>query len=355
MATVDCLAKLSKIFVIDQGKVRTVESKPFRDLASSLGTNLEDALQVLLANYPEVFPGWEIDPANPTRFVMLGREIPVGDWRIDLLLVDQDGVLTLVETKLKENRESRREVVGQIVEYAAHASEHLANGKARTFGKDYWLKERGKNLDEVVAVEFANEGVDPLEAESFWTRVEDNLKEGRVRLIIAADEIRPEVRKDIEYLNAEMENAWVFGLEVQAFAERAGLMIVVPSLVGQTQTIIDSKQGNKPKTWSIEDLKESVQDIPEDIPKATANRLLDWVVKTGRYMPSGTIFPGFSVRSNTGRRLASVSLSTAPHAKSFIFCYLTPETFQGGIEERNQFFSGLQSLGLIANNLTYGR
>ena len=41
---------------------------------------------------------------------------------IDLLLSDQDGILTILETKLADNPEITREVVGQVLEYAAHES-----------------------------------------------------------------------------------------------------------------------------------------------------------------------------------------------------------------------------------------
>ena len=44
-------------------------------------------------------------------------------WAIDLLIVDQDAVPTLAEVKLGSNPEIRRTVVGQMLEYAAHAAQ----------------------------------------------------------------------------------------------------------------------------------------------------------------------------------------------------------------------------------------
>lgn len=64
----------------------------------------------MLEEHPAIIPGNQIDPTNedPPRFVLLRREMPVGGWSLDHLYVDQYGVLTLVETKLLQNPESRR-------------------------------------------------------------------------------------------------------------------------------------------------------------------------------------------------------------------------------------------------------
>ncbi len=44
-------------------------------------------------------------------------------WAIDHLIVDQDSVPTLAEVKRGSNPEIRRTVVGQMLEYAAHAAQ----------------------------------------------------------------------------------------------------------------------------------------------------------------------------------------------------------------------------------------
>ncbi len=63
------------------------------------------------------------------RWAFWGREVhvePAGD--IDVLLVSEEGRLAIVETKLSYNREARREVVAQVLEYAVHLpSSSLSN------------------------------------------------------------------------------------------------------------------------------------------------------------------------------------------------------------------------------------
>jgi hypothetical protein len=106
------------------------------------GKSLEDALQAFFENYPQLIPGKQIDPGNenPPRFVLLRREMPISSWSLDHLFVDQRGILTLVETKLFENPDLRRVVVGQLIEYAANSIELWANGIARQKAAEYWNK-----------------------------------------------------------------------------------------------------------------------------------------------------------------------------------------------------------------------
>ena len=88
----------------------------------------EDILQELLAKYPNLLAGDQIDSEEPRRWLLVTREmgLPSDDlsgnrWAVDHLFLDQDGIPTLVEVKRGENTQIRREVVGQLLEYAANA------------------------------------------------------------------------------------------------------------------------------------------------------------------------------------------------------------------------------------------
>jgi hypothetical protein len=101
-----------EILTLNGAEVSRLPARPFR--AGLFGETLEAALQTLIERHPEVLSGGQMEPGadDPPRFALLRREMPVGGWSLDHLLVDQHGVLTLVETKLAENPEARREVVG---------------------------------------------------------------------------------------------------------------------------------------------------------------------------------------------------------------------------------------------------
>ena len=67
---------------------------------------------------------------NARRWILVTREKGIAPvrgeaarWSVDHLLIDQDGVPTLAEVKRGSNPEIRRAIVGQLLEYAAHAAE----------------------------------------------------------------------------------------------------------------------------------------------------------------------------------------------------------------------------------------
>jgi len=82
----------------------------------------EKILQELLAKYPNLLAGDQIDPENPRRWILISREVGIpssetsGDrWVVDHFPIDQDGVLSFVEGKRSSDTRIRREVVGQML------------------------------------------------------------------------------------------------------------------------------------------------------------------------------------------------------------------------------------------------
>ncbi len=86
----------------------------------------ESVLQTLLEKYPHLLAGEQI-AERPLRWLLIKREAGVpahegggGRWSLDHLFVDQDAVPTLVEVKRSDDTRIRREVVGQMLDYAAN-------------------------------------------------------------------------------------------------------------------------------------------------------------------------------------------------------------------------------------------
>ena len=96
----------------------------------------EEVLQRLLARYPDLLPGEAMNPQDPRRFLLVKREAKVAGMFLDHLFLDQDAVPTLVETKRGTNREGRREVVAQMLDYAANAAVEWDAGKVEQLLRD---------------------------------------------------------------------------------------------------------------------------------------------------------------------------------------------------------------------------
>ena len=81
----------------------------------------EALFQKLLANYPDLLAGDQMNPDSPRKWLLIAREfgVPGEDggsdhWSLDHLFLDQDGIPTLVEVKRSTDSRIRREVVGQL-------------------------------------------------------------------------------------------------------------------------------------------------------------------------------------------------------------------------------------------------
>ncbi len=282
-----------EVFLFAGDDVRALPARPFR--AGLFGRTLEEALQILIERQPNIISGRQLDPGSddPPRFALLRREMAVGDWSLDHLLVDQRGVLTLVEAKLLQNPESRRGVIGQILEYAANAERSWGEGRVRQLAAEYWAK-AGKNIDDVLRAALGEIDVDAL-----WLEIEANLRQRRIRLIIAADELRPEVRRIIEFLNQELRTVQVFGLEIRCFGEESTSGVIVPFLVGQTQVAADEKEAARPATnWTLDELRSYYGDHGND----RARQLLGWAVERGSFLLAKARTPLFYLQGLRGGR-----------------------------------------------------
>ena len=119
-----------RIYTSDKaGSLEALEETPFAS---------EGELQTLIAEHPELIDGEQIRPGDARRWILVTREKGIAAsagggavWAVDHLIVDQDAVPTLVEVKRGSNPEVRRTVVGQLLEYAAHASESWSAAELR--------------------------------------------------------------------------------------------------------------------------------------------------------------------------------------------------------------------------------
>ena len=213
----------------------------------------ETHLQKLLASQPTLLGGDDISEEGSRRWMLIGREIPVPVHEssnecmsLDLLYVDQDGVPTLMEVKRSSDTRIRREVVGQLLDYAAGAV-------------IFWT---AQDLRERFEARCVNEGLDPVEQiendlaievdiDEFWESVGANLASRKLCLFIAADRLRPELRRIIEFMNATMPDLDVLGLELRQF--RSGKSrALVPQIVGLTAATQALKASRRTKTNQVE-------------------------------------------------------------------------------------------------------
>ncbi len=187
---------------------------------------------------------------------------------MDILLIDHKGIPTVVETKLIDNREIRRSVLAQGVEYLAHLKTEWNAQRMIDEGRAYWSHRKG-NLD-TQAVERLGIALDG----DFLERIDSNIGSNRMRLIIASDEIPPELKQIIEFLN-DASDFDIYGIEVQLFSGKdSNRKILAPRLVGLTEAARERKSSSTGSRWTYERFIEELQRESSSEAVAFADELL---------------------------------------------------------------------------------
>jgi len=250
----------------------------------------EKDIQNLIDQHPELLPGDQIDEADPPRWLVIRSEagIPSEEgggywWSVDHLLVDQKGIPTFVEVKRSSDTRVRREVVAQMLEYAANGTAYWRAETLRTWFEDA-EKQAGREPEKRLS-DFL-EGSE-LDTGTFWDRVASNLQASRVRCVFVADDIPPTLRRLVEFMNEHLDTIQVFAVEVPQYVakEAGGLRAIVPRLVGQTAKAVATKSVGlqQPGQWDEKTFMADVERRNGAEVRLVCEQLLGWAREhTGR-------------------------------------------------------------------------
>lgn len=265
--------------------------------------NEDKELQSVLEKNLSLIPGDQICPDDGCRWLCIKREMPVPDpntggnrWSIDFFIVDQNARPTFVECKRFGDTRSRREIVGQVFEYAANAY-------------DYWTKEDLISHAEATAEANGKKLIDALklikqsedcEVEGFFEQIVENLREGQLRIVFYLEKSPLELKSMVDFLNRQMERTEVLLVEAQTFEINDKMRIVVPRLFGYTEEakrakrIVNKVTNSSRRKWDKETFlaeargKNSI-DIFDGISKVLVNCLSsDQKVNFGTGVKMGT-------------------------------------------------------------------
>ena len=255
---------------------------------------LEDTLQELIANHPKLLSGEQINPNDPRRWLLIQREQGIADtedgnyrWALDHLLIDQDAMPTLVETKRSNNTEIRRSVVGQMLDYAAFARRTWKVDDIRRAFEEV-EKDAGRNANDAL-FELLQSESEP-DVNDFWQRVETNLRAARMRLLFVADDIPDELAHVVEFLNEQMPGVEVLAVEIKQFLGETGKTLV-PRVIGRTAAISDKASTGSRKRLSRD---EFLAQMPSPQVAEAAERLMNVAKKEGGFVYFGS--SGISIR-----------------------------------------------------------
>ncbi|MCZ2393554.1 MAG: hypothetical protein LC105_06845 [Chitinophagales bacterium] len=225
---------------------------------------LENWLQKLIDENPQILPIDEIE-SGFAPLISIGREISTSVGYIDNLYISPNGYLTLVETKLWRNPEAKREVVGQILDYAKELTTWTfskINDAVKQSNELFHNKSKGiiELIKEYDLIEESDEQI-------IIDNIERNLKRGRLLLLIVGDGIRESVEDMVDYLQTTAQLQFTLGLvELQVYKNpnRESDLIVIPNLITRTReitrAIIKIENNNTNNLVTVEtDFKEEKQ------------------------------------------------------------------------------------------------
>ena len=296
-----------RIYIRGDDGLNPLEEEPF---------STEDELQALIAEYPELLDGEQIRPGDPRRWILIAREKGIAAtsdsgarWAVDHLIIDQDAVPTLAEVKRGSNPEVRRAIVGQLLEYASHASRTWTVDELRRTFEDS-VASRGQDSNEVLG-RLLRTDEEPDE-DGFWENVATNLSAKRIRLLFVADEIPDPLARVVEFLNEQMPNIEVLAVEIKQF--RGGqTQTLVPRVLGRTAKA--STQGPAKRGPSL--TRETfLGEFPDGEMRYAATRLLDTARESGAALTWGQ--RGVSLRGQCSRWPYPITVA-----------WLTPPSFAG--------------------------
>jgi hypothetical protein len=265
----------------------------------------EDLLQNLLAKYPNILAGDQINSIEPRRWLLIAREASLPSeedgsarWSVDHLFLDQDAIPTLVEVKRSKDTRIRREVVGQMLDYAANAVVYWPVERIRA-QFEVTCQSQGREGEKALA-EFLGPEADP---EEYWQKMKTNLQAGKVRLVFVADKIPPELQRIVEFLNSQMDPAEVLALEVKQFLGQ-GLKTLVPRVIGQ-MAMDKPKSGREAKQWDEASFFLDLESRREIEESKVASKILEWAkarnlrIWWGKGKKFGSFFPMFDYKGNS--------------------------------------------------------
>lgn len=314
----------------------------------------EGEFQALLERFPELIPGNQIDRDEPRRWLLIGREVGIPDsdeafnrWSLDHLFIDQDGIPTFIEVKRYSDTRIRREVVGQMMDYAANAVSYWPPDLIR---RKFDETCHSSEIDpEEKLAGFLGDDRDP---ENFWEVVHHNLKDGNVRLIFAADRVPSELQRIVEFLNEQMSPTEVLAVEIQRY-RGGGLTTHIPRVYGQTikaQMVKRGEQrklsGQRRRKWDEDSFFEDVAErlTAEQLEKVRllydffrGNSKIDW----GTGMHLGSFNPKFDGLGN----IAPVTVWSSGELK-FKFSWMG---YEPAISFKKIYHKHLKKRGILMN------
>lgn len=232
-------------------------TKCLPEQASSKEYENEAELHRIIERNPQFLP-----MSGTPNVTVLGSEVTLGWGSLDIVGVESTGRPVLIEVKLVRNLESYREVVAQILFYAAFL---------RGLDVEYLERNRlGRSIYEAVQKD------SDVDEETFKSALQTHLNRGDFRLVLALDGVHPELERIVAYLDSITTSDVTIDLVTLPMYEVEGAQFV---LTRRIVPRLDAADDIARPSWDVTPgsyaFQESIADISDEAGRQF-ERLISW-------------------------------------------------------------------------------
>lgn len=280
--------------------------------SSGAGEMSEATLQQALFTNPQALPIGDIDASYGT-LIPLCTELSTDSGRVDILYASSQGRLVLVETKLWRNPQARREVVAQILDYAAQLT--------------HWSYE---DLDARVSLSCkeppgylmrtVKQVMPGLDEASFVDTLSASLRRGEFLLLIAGDGIRQGAESLVTLLERTGHFRFKLALvEVAAYRLSAGEILLQPRVIARTEIIERHLllMGGEPVELAEAATTEELPE-PESLAAQRARYSRFWSEFLAKMASIDAVYRGVKPARSTNQYFAMPPTATASWVSAFV-------------------------------------
>ena len=182
----------------------------------------EAQLQEQLKENPDLLPIEEYELSGP--LMVVGRETTLPSGSVDLTCLTKSGDLVLVEFKTGPQNPDFRHVLAQLLDYGSHMWGMEYEVFEETVARSYFESNRcppGSPVRKKPSIEEAARAtwtdLSEDEFSEFKGNLTRNLGDGRFRYLTVAQRFTETMLKTVEYLNAKMQDAQFYAVELVRF------------------------------------------------------------------------------------------------------------------------------------------
>lgn len=290
----------SNLYYIKDGRAVEMSEQPY---------DQEKVLQDLIAQNPDILLR-SSEPGGAKLF-LVAQEFNIAEggdstnsYAIDHLMVDRDGTPVLVEVKRSSDTRSRREVVAQMLDYASRASTWDVNKLRADFLR---------NNDGMSGTEY--------DTDDFWGRVANSLKAERLRLVFAADIIPDTLKTLIEFLNRNLADIEVYGVEIRRYQTQDATLLTSGFIGGGS---VDSRRASlRSVEWDADAFSSYLLGYDRQDAVDVSKELQAFCSENGLSCQpgQGTKFPSFLIKRGPLRIITASSwVKGGQHVCTLEFC-----------------------------------